>query len=78
VLANKWRYYEKKAKEIDDEYRQAKLDEYSLDSTNTEKNTNGKTIEEKAYKKDLLDSLGCFKTCCRRHLISHVDMMGKI
>ncbi len=30
------------------------------------------------HTKEILDSLGCTRYCCRRHLISNVDMMNII
>lgn len=88
VLADKWEYYIKKANEIDEEYNKLMMKKYSeefdKDENDEEKNENKenkvKTYKyiESTYKKDILDELGLNKMCCRRHMISNVDMMGKI
>lgn len=56
-----------------------------IDKPNEKNLDNGQSKDKKiyqnidgSYKKDILDKLGLNKLCCRRHMISHVDMMGKI
>lgn len=67
VLANKWKTY---ATEVEKMNMHAKDEE-----TNTEmvpKNF------EPTLKKDILDKLGLTKMCCRRHMLTHVDMIDVI
>lgn len=86
VLADKWNFYKEKADAIDAQYEKHQLAKY--DNLNRDEGRGGNnemkddvkryTNIEPTYKKDILDSLGLNKMCCRRHMISHVDMMGKI
>lgn len=83
VLADKWNFYKEKADAIDAGYEKqqfTKYDNLSRDGIEKQHTNQQKTYTniEPTYKKDILDSLGLNKMCCRRHLISHVDMMGKI
>ena len=64
VLGDKYLYYTKKVRE-----------------TKLKKNIDPDTVlylEEKTIKKtvegDVLDNLGLNKMCCRRHMLSHVDI----
>lgn len=93
VLADKWKYYKEKADAIDAEYHDFIMKEnakvydrnvnddvnYSskFEESETLKPKTYKNIE-KTYKKEILNELGLNKLCCRRHMIGHVDMMGKI
>jgi DNA-directed RNA polymerase subunit N (RpoN/RPB10) len=64
VLADKYRYYQ-------NEVRRIKL----VQGTSTEnvvyltKSNTNKTIEG-----DILDNLGLKNVCCRRHMLTHVDI----
>jgi DNA-directed RNA polymerase subunit N (RpoN/RPB10) len=68
VLADKFAYYEEKCKEIDasdltEEQKTARKDLKEMD-----KKTRGK----------VLDDLGLTRICCRRMMLSTVDMMDLI
>lgn len=82
VLADKWKYYKEKADAIDAQYEKDQLLKYdNLEGSvaqSPESPNKTYTNIEPTYKKEILDSLGLNKMCCRRHMISHVDMMGKI
>jgi DNA-directed RNA polymerases I, II, and III subunit RPABC5 len=63
VLADKYRYYKNKV--IQEKTAQNDFsDEKYLTLTNTEKTVEGK----------LLDELKIKKMCCRRHMLTHVDI----
>ena len=63
VLANKYRYYL-------GEVRKRKIQEgKSLDRVEYLKKDNDKTIEG-----DVLDQLLLIDPCCRRHMLTHVDI----
>jgi len=66
VLANMWKFYEAEVKKIED----ANDDEQS--SEPKYKNFEG------IPKKEILDKLGLKKICCRRHMLTHVDMIDYI
>ena len=60
VLANKWLYYKKEIeKKSKDNDKNIYLD----------KNKNEKSIQGK-----ILDELNLKKICCRRHMLTHVDI----
>lgn len=83
VLADKWNYYKQKSDAIDSQYEIEQLTKFDnieggvKNQNQDERRTIYKNMEP-TYKKEVLDYLGLNKMCCRRHLISHVDMMGKI
>lgn len=69
VLADKYRYYQ-------DEVRRIKMAKYdALDNTHRE-NVMYFTKEnmEKTAEGIVLDKLQLFNVCCRRHMLTHVDM----
>ena len=82
TLADKWNAFEKRSKDIDREYEKWYMEEY-LENVNDKdapppfRENVYKNIEPK-YKNKILDDLGLVRMCCRRHMLSHVDMMGKI
>lgn len=64
VLADKWAAYERKVSELE------KPDNKSEDEIhqNFERNFKGK----------VLDELGIERICCRRHMLTHVDLIDII
>ena len=63
ILADKWNYY---VKEIE-----------KYDSEDSVLNVNIKTLQQTTDGK-VLDSLGLKRYCCRRMMISHVDLINII
>jgi DNA-directed RNA polymerase I, II, and III subunit RPABC5 len=64
VLANKWNYY---VREVRKEKLKADIDLEKvvyLTGANIEKTIEGK----------ILDNMGLHKMCCRRHMLTHVDL----
>ena len=64
VLANKWNYY---VREVRKEKLKANIDLEKvvyLTGANIEKTIEGK----------ILDNMGLNKMCCRRHMLTHVDL----
>lgn len=64
VLANKWNYY---VREVRKEKLKANIDLEKvvyLTGANIEKTIEGK----------ILDNMGLHKMCCRRHMLTHVDL----
>ena len=87
VLADKYNYYIEKANKIDENHRKEMLKKFNEDYDdntqislhNAEENDKKDMIKtykyiESTYKKDILDELGLNKMCCRRHMISNVNM----
>ena len=65
VLADKYRYYQ-------NEVRKIKISR----GTNTEKVVYlTKEKVEKTPEGEVLDSLGLTNVCCRRHMLTHVDIL---
>ena len=58
VLADKYRYYQEKVSS-----KKSKDTEY-FSETNTEKTVEGR----------IMDELNLTKPCCRRHMLTHVDI----
>ncbi len=67
MLADKWRYYQRKV----NEYRQREGGQNSilyLDTTTLPVTAEGQVLNE----------LGLKRYCCRKHLLTHVDLIDKI
>lgn len=66
VLADKYQYYQKTVAEIKLKNKE-ELDEIKyLNSNNIKKTAEGK----------VMDDLGLTRMCCRRHMLTHVDILG--
>lgn len=68
VLADKWEYWELKCKQLDAREQTPQETEKTKDMKNMDKKTRG----------DILDELGLTRLCCRRIMLSTVDMMDLI
>jgi DNA-directed RNA polymerase I, II, and III subunit RPABC5 len=65
VIADKYRYYQ-------EEVRKRKLAKGMKDLDNILYLT--KEFSEKTVEGEVLDDLGLKKMCCRRHMLTHVDI----
>ena len=65
VLGDKYLYYLKKVRELKVEQKLDENEVIYLTETTTQKTPEGKT----------LDDLGLTKLCCRRHMLTHVDIL---
>ena len=63
VLADKWLYYQQKVKE--------------LRGSTTPIYMDGKSVPDTAELK-VLNHLGLKRYCCRKHMLTHVDLIDKI
>jgi DNA-directed RNA polymerase subunit N len=70
VIADKWKAYEQKVKELEDEIDKNK-GEIPDDEVTFQNFENG-------HKGKILDSLGLHRLCCRRHMLTHVDLIDVI
>ena len=64
VLANKYRYYLKEVRKIKSASNMKVDRVIYLTPANADKTPEGQ----------VLDSIGCRKMCCRRHMLTHVDI----
>jgi len=64
VLADKWLYYQQKVKE----HRKNQSEMEYMDGT-----TVPNTVEYQ-----ILNALGLKRYCCRKHMLTHVDLLEKI
>ena len=65
VLADKYLYYQNKVRETKLKKKQDLDDVVYLTDANTEKTIEGKVLDELELK----------KMCCRRHMLTHVDIL---
>lgn len=68
VLGDKWVYYNKKVEELK-EKGEIKDDDAKHDIVN---------ITKKEPRGLLMDEMGVTRMCCRRHLLTHVDLIDVI
>ena len=64
VLANKYRYYQVKVKELKLSKKINGVDFIYLTEENTKQAPEG----------EILDDLGLHNMCCRRHMLTHIDI----
>ena len=64
VLADKYRYYQTEVRRIKTSKGLSTEKVVYLTKTNVEKTTEG----------EVLDTLGLTNVCCRRHMLTHVDI----
>ncbi len=65
-LADLWRYYQARVREIQGNTKDINI--IYMD---------GQKIPDTAQKR-VLDELGLHRYCCRKHLLTHVDLIDKI
>lgn len=65
ILADKWLYYQKRVKEIrgSENIKTIYMD--------------GKSVPDTA-ENTVLNELGLIRYCCRKHMLTHVDLIDKI
>lgn len=65
VIASKWEAYKRECAKMDNDVKakQNVDDQFQLAEN-----------FEKALKKKILDDLGLDRICCRRHILSHIDL----
>ena len=70
VLADKWEYYKKRVDQLENENKKNKVEkkEEDLEKAGIKKSVNGK----------VLDELELTRICCRRSMLSHVDLIDLI
>lgn len=69
VLGDKYNYYKKKVDEANKEDKKS----YNIHITNNDKKNN--LFEESTVENDVLIELGLKKICCRRHMLTHRDII---
>jgi DNA-directed RNA polymerase subunit N (RpoN/RPB10) len=72
VLADKWQEYEKRVKEAGDAAGQKKS------GVNAASPGGDPEIIVDSYRGKVLDDLGLKRICCRRHMLTHVDLIDII
>lgn len=73
TLADKWKYYSEKVAEFEEE-----IEKNGVNSgENSIKEPKFQNFEP-GFRKKILDDLGLFKMCCRRHMLCHIDLIDII
>jgi DNA-directed RNA polymerase subunit N len=75
VLADKWNYYKQKAAEHE-EKNLKKVPKTDDDLSRSERDP--KMYFDSNIHKQLLDELGLDRMCCRRHMLTHIDLIDII
>ena len=68
VLADKWRYYQRRVRELKGEKASVSTTPIYIDGTSVPDTAERRVFEE----------LGIRRYCCRMHLLTHVDLIEKI
>lgn len=66
VLADKYQFYQKTVAEMKLKNKEELTDIKYLNSNNIKKTVEG----------NVMDDLGLTRMCCRRHMLTHVDILG--
>lgn len=77
VLADKWNFYLKKSEELEREYEKKLKEIYKDESFEEADGSDSKRVRnfEPVKKGAILDELGLNKYCCRRHMLTHIDII---
>ena len=74
VLADKYRYYQQKVMELKIE-EEGGLEETDMENVNKVKYLTTSTLSKvKTPEAKVMDLLNLNKMCCRRHMLTHVDI----
>jgi DNA-directed RNA polymerase subunit N len=74
VLANKWEYYQRRVKELEQEQDKDTNKAHDKKKDGEVKHKNFDNV----YTGKVLDELGLDRMCCRRHMLGHVDLIDII
>lgn len=74
VLADKWKYYNTKQKEIQ---KSVNVEDLTIEDIHVDSSKETLYFDENKTQQ-LLDELGLTKMCCRRHMLGHVDLINLI
>lgn len=74
VLADKWKYYNTKKKELE---KSTDVENMTIEDINVDSSELNLHFDEN-HTKEILDKLGLKKMCCRRHMLGHVDLIDLI
>jgi DNA-directed RNA polymerase I, II, and III subunit RPABC5 len=69
ILADKWLFYQEKVKEL--------RGNSSSSSSSSTLYMDGKSVPDTPENK-VLNALGLRRYCCRKHMLTHVDLIDKI
>jgi DNA-directed RNA polymerase subunit N (RpoN/RPB10) len=76
VLADKWNHYKK---EINKNIKEQKEDKFTLEDISIpEDEDNPKKYFNTNNNNQILNDLGLTKMCCRRHMLTHIDLIDII
>lgn len=67
-LADKWLYYQRRVQELRGGKANASSDLVYMDGKNVPDTPEARVLKE----------LGLIRYCCRKHMLTHVDLMDKI
>lgn len=70
VLADKWEYYVKRCKELEEQQQEQ--------TSQTQNNDLNKQHFDKTIRQRVFEELGLDRICCRRMLLGHVDLIDII
>jgi DNA-directed RNA polymerase I, II, and III subunit RPABC5 len=73
ILADKWLFYQQKVKELRDQSSSSS----SSSSSSYTLYMDGKSVPDTPENK-VLNALGLRRYCCRKHMLTHVDLIDKI
>lgn len=70
VIAGKWKRYQERSAEVENGEKSPASQQQQQQQVNP-----SKRYFDPNLKGDILDELGLDKICCRRHLLTHVDLV---
>lgn len=77
VLADKWNYFAEQSKKMELE-SSIKAHEMTIADLKIENSNKLEAYFDNNHKGKILNDLGLFKMCCRRHMLGHVDLIDII
>lgn len=79
VLADKWEYYVRRCKELEELQKQKQKNESDSSTKDKEKqNELNEQHYDKVIRQTVFEELGLDRICCRRMMLGHVDLIDII
>lgn len=77
ILADKWLFYQQKVKELRANSNSSSSSSSSSANSSSTIYMDGKSVPDTPENK-VLNALGLRRYCCRKHMLTHVDLIDKI
>jgi DNA-directed RNA polymerase subunit N (RpoN/RPB10) len=78
VLADKWKTYQEKVAKLESSSQRDHQKAFTMDDISITTDDKVEKYFDKLPTEKILDDLGLTRQCCRRHFLTHVDLIHMI